>query len=69
MGSMATASEALTEEATGAVVETLSATVELVLPDPTCGGLNAQVVSVGRLEHAKLTLFGKDPFVGATLTL
>jgi hypothetical protein len=49
-----------------AVVASVKVTAEFSLPDPTCGGLNAQVVRAGNLEHEKLTLFGNDPLVGLT---
>ena len=44
-------------------------TAEVSLPEPTCGGLNRQVVSAGSLEQAKDTVFGKDPVVGLTSKL
>lgn len=55
--------------AVGAVVATFMAMVELPLPDPTCVGLKVQVVSGGRFEHVKVTLFGKLLVEGFTSTL
>ena len=52
-----------------AVVASVKVIAEFSLPGPTCGGLNAQVVSAGNFEHEKLTLFGKDPLVGLTSRL
>ena len=44
-------------------------TGESLLPERTCAGLNAQVVSAGSLEHEKLTSFGNVPVVGLTSIL
>lgn len=52
-----------------AAVASVKVTAEFSLPDPTCGGLNPQVVSAGNFEHEKLTLLGNDPFVGLTSKL
>jgi hypothetical protein len=49
-----------------AVVASVKVTAEFSLPEPTCDGLNPQVVSAGSFEHEKLTFFGKDPAVGLT---
>ena len=52
-----------------AVVASVNVTAEFSLPEPTCGGLNAQVVSAGSFEHEKLTLPGNEPVVGLTSRL
>lgn len=54
---------------TGAVVARVNVTSELSLPAPTWVGLNPQVVSAGSLEHEKVTLLGKEPVIGLTLTV
>jgi hypothetical protein len=43
--------------------------VEFPPPALTCAGLKVHAVSAGRLEHAKVTLLGNVPVVGATLRL
>jgi len=59
--------ELLNAAGTGAVVAMVKVTSEFSLPEPTWLGLNPQVASAGSLEHAKVTLLGKDPVVGLTL--
>ena len=46
----------LADRGTGAVIEIVSVTTESPLPDCTCVGLKAHVVSAGRVEQLKLTL-------------
>ena len=53
----------------GAVVDTVRLITEFPLPEPTCAGLNAQVVSAGRAEQERLRLFGNVPVVGFTSRL
>lgn len=52
-----------------AVVAMVKVTAEFSLPEPTCAGLNPQVVRAGSFEHEKLTLLGNDPLVGLTSRL
>jgi len=54
---------------TGAVVAMVNAVAEFPLPDPTCAGLNVQVVKAGSFEHENVTLLGKFPVVGSTSML
>lgn len=53
----------------GAVVDMLTVTTELPLPDKTCVGLKVHDVNAGRPEQETLTLFGKLPVFGFTVTL
>jgi hypothetical protein len=50
-------------------VDTLTVTAELPLPDATCTGLNAHLLSAGKPEHETFTSFGKVPVFGFTVTL
>jgi len=54
---------------TGAVVAMVNAVAEFPLPEPTCAGLNVQVVKAGSFEHENVTLLGKFPVVGFTSML
>ena len=54
---------------TGAVVASVNVTSEFSLPEPTWVGLKPQVASAGSLEHEKVTLLGKEPVIGLTLTV
>jgi hypothetical protein len=45
----------------GAVVDMLTVTAELPLPDKTCVGLKVQDVNAGRPEQETLKSFGKAP--------
>lgn len=60
---------ALLDAGIAAVVDSVKVTAEVSLPEPTCVGLNPQVVSAGNLEQAKDTLLGNDPVVGLTSRL
>jgi hypothetical protein len=52
-----------------AVVEMVKVTAESPLPEGTCAGLKAHVVSAGSLEQLKLTLLGNVSVVGETSRL
>jgi hypothetical protein len=68
-GKNVVASNALLDAGIGEVVESVNVAAEFSLPDPTCAGLNAQVVRAGNFEHEKVTLLGNDPVVGLTSRL
>lgn len=68
MKSMMARKEVL-EAGIAAVVAKVKVTAEFSLPEPTCVGLNPQVVRAGSFEHEKLTLLGNDPLVGLTFRL
>jgi hypothetical protein len=51
------------------VVLILAVTTELPLPDGTCAGLKLQDANAGSPEHDIITLFGKFPEAGSTVTL
>jgi hypothetical protein len=53
----------------GAVVDMLTLTDELPLPDKTCVGLKVHDVNAGRPEQERLTSLGKLPVFGLTVTL
>src|SRR5690348_732321 len=57
------------EAGKGAVVDMLIVTIELPLPAETCAGLKLHEVKAGKPEHEMLTLLGKLPVFGFTVTL
>ena len=51
------------------MVAMLTVSTELPLPDGTCEGLKLHEANAGRPEQDRLTLFGKFPGLGFTVTL